>query len=56
LIFLNCLFSLLESRHADQHHAQVTTVVEVSKLLEAGRFQPVGFVNEEQVGRMTQRG
>jgi hypothetical protein len=48
--------AFLESRHADQHHAHLSTVVEVAQLLEAGRFQSVGFVNHEQVGRVAHRG
>ncbi len=41
--------SFLESGHADQHHAHLSTVVEVAQLLETCRFQSVGFVNHQQV-------
>jgi hypothetical protein len=44
--------SLLKARHADQHHAHVSAVVEVAQLLEAGCFESVCFVNHEQIGRL----
>ncbi len=39
-----------QSGHADQDQAQVVAVDEVPKLFEAGGFQAVGLVDDEQFG------
>ena len=42
--------------HTDQHHANLSTVVEIAQLLEAGCFESVGFVHQEQVGWLASHG
>src|SRR5207302_4111880 len=48
--------SLLQAWHTDQHHANLSTVVEIAQLLEAGCFESVGFVHQEQVGWLASHG
>jgi YD repeat-containing protein len=37
----------VKARHADQHHAHVSTVVEVAQLLEAGCFQGIAYSQKD---------
>ena len=48
--------SFLQTRHADEHHPDVSAIVELTELLEARRLESVGFVDQEQVGRLPNYG
>jgi len=40
----------VEAGHADQDHAHIAAVEEVPELFEATCFQPVRFVDNEELG------
>jgi len=44
--------SFLQTRHANEHDANVSAIVEIAELFEARGFESVGFIYDEQVGRL----
>ena len=44
--------SFLQTRHANEHDANISTIVEVAELFKACGFETVGFINHEQVWRL----
>ena len=46
----------LQTWHANEDDSNVSTVVKVAQLLEARRLESVGFVDDEQIGRLPNHG
>ena len=46
--------SFLQTRHTNEHDSNVSAIVEVTELFKARGFETVGFIDDEQVGRLAQ--
>ena len=42
--------ALLKTRHADQHQADMATVIQIAQLLEPSRPESIGFINNDEIG------